>query len=210
MEDRKYFIAIAGNIGVGKTTLTELISKHFGWKAYYEQVINNPYLDDFYKDMNRWSFHLQIYFLSNRFKSHKEMIERNESCVQDRTIYEDVEIFARTLYEQGSMSQRDYENYSELFSIMTSYLKKPDLILYLKASIDTLMARIKKRGRESEKSITSEYLYRLNRAYEKWIDKAKTYTNVKIIDTEKFEIGRDHDKVNELLEQIQMWCREIK
>lgn len=170
---RKLFIAIAGNIGVGKTTLTRLISEELGWRAYYEKVIDNPYLPPFYEDMQRWSFHLQIFFLSNRFKSQKEITEWPDSCIQDRTIYEDVQIFARSLYEGGNMTQMDYENYCELFSTMVSYLRKPDLIIYLEAPVDKLIERILKRGREYERTIDPEYLRSLNKAYDRWIDEAE-------------------------------------
>lgn len=170
---RKLYIAIAGNIGAGKTTLTKMLSEKLGWKAYYEKVIDNPYLSDFYGDMNRWSFHLQVFFLSHRFKSQKEITEWPDSCVQDRSIYEDVEIFAHTLHEQGNMSPKDYTNYQELFSIMVSYLRKPDLIIYLKSSVDHLLTHIKKRGRDYEKSIDPGYLSILNDAYDGWIERAK-------------------------------------
>lgn len=170
---RKLYIAIAGNIGAGKTTLTRMLSNRLGWKAYYEKVIDNPYLSDFYQNMERWSFHLQVYFLSHRFRSQKEITEWPDSCIQDRSIYEDVEIFAHTLHEQGKMSDRDYENYRALFSVMISYLRKPDLILYLKADIDHLMGHIRKRGRDYEQSIDPNYLNRLNEAYDDWIERAK-------------------------------------
>jgi len=170
---RKLYVAIAGNIGAGKTTLTRMLSQKLGWKAYYEKVIDNPYLEDFYKDMSRWSFHLQIYFLSHRFKSQQEITEWPGSCIQDRSIYEDVEIFATTLHKQGFMSDRDFENYKTLFEIMTSYLRKPDLIIYLQASTDRLFQHIKKRGRTYEQKIDREYLEQLNQAYEDWIDRAK-------------------------------------
>jgi len=135
---RKLYVAIAGNIGVGKTTLTRMLSERLGWKAYYEKVIDNPYLSDFYQDMNRWSFHLQVFFLSNRFSSQKEITDWPDSCIQDRSIYEDVEIFAYTLHQQGNMSERDYQNYQDLFAIMVEHLRKPDLILYLKADINEM------------------------------------------------------------------------
>src|SRR5207344_2703198 len=145
-----YFLAIAGNIGVGKTELTNRLSAELGWLAYYEPVIQNPYLDAFYADMRRWSFHLQIYFLSERFKAQVEISKSSLPFIQDRTIYEDAEIFARTLHEQGSMSDVDYENYAALFGVLMGYLRPPDLILYLRASPETLMSRIARRGRESE------------------------------------------------------------
>lgn len=165
---RKLFIAIAGNIGVGKTTLTRLLSKELGWRAYYEKVIDNPYLPMFYDNMDRWSFHLQIYFLSHRFKSQKEITEWPDSCIQDRSIYEDVEIFARTLHDKGFMSDMDYENYRLLFSTMVEYLRKPDLIIYLYAPVDRLIDRILKRGRDFEQTIDRSYLVQLGDAYERW------------------------------------------
>lgn len=165
---RKLYIAIAGNIGVGKTTLTRLLSRELGWRAYYEKVIENPYLPVFYDDMQRWSFHLQIYFLSHRFKAQKEITEWPDSCIQDRTIYEDVEIFARTLHDKGFMSDMDYENYRLLFSTMIEYLRKPDLIIYLYAPVDRLIDRILRRGRDYEQTIDRGYLAQLGDAYERW------------------------------------------
>jgi deoxyadenosine/deoxycytidine kinase len=174
LENKKQlFVAIAGNIGAGKTTLTRLLSEKLGWRAYYEKVIDNPYLSDFYDDMNRWSFHLQIFFLSHRFKSQKEISDWPNSCIQDRSIYEDVEIFAQTLYENGNMSKTDFENYRELFSIMVTYLRKPDLIIYLETPVDQLVERILKRGRDYERTIDPNYLKQLNDAYDKWINRAE-------------------------------------
>ena len=173
VKKRKLYVAIAGNIGAGKTTLTRMLSQKLGWKAYYEKVIDNPYLEDFYKDMSRWSFHLQIYFLSHRFKSQQEITEWPGSCIQDRSIYEDVEIFATTLHKQGFMSDRDFENYKALFEIMATYLRKPDLIIYLQASTDRLFEHIKKRGRAYEQKIDRAYLEQLNQAYEDWIERAR-------------------------------------
>ena len=168
------FVAIAGNIGAGKSSLTRLLGDHFKWDPYYESVDDNPYLADFYADMSRWSFHLQIYFLANRFKSHKQMLESGKSVIQDRTIYEDAEIFARNLHEIGKMSPRDYENYVSLFHVMMEYLKGPDLLIYLQASVDTLLEKIAKRGRDFEQSIKREYLETLNRHYEDWIARYRT------------------------------------
>ena len=173
MEKRKLYIAIAGNIGVGKTTLTRMLSEKLGWKSFYERVIDNPYLSDFYADMKRWSFHLQIFFLSNRFIDQKKITEWPDSCIQDRSIYEDVEIFAHTLHKDGNMTDRDYQNYQELFATMVSYLRKPDLIIYLRSSVDNLKKHIQKRGRDYEKTIDPNYLAELNEAYEEWIDRAK-------------------------------------
>ncbi|MBI3587437.1 MAG: deoxynucleoside kinase [Ignavibacteriales bacterium] len=167
------FIAVAGNIGAGKSSLTKLLAKHYGWKPYFESVDDNPYLSDFYGDMQRWSFHLQIYFLANRFKNHKHMTELGESVIQDRSIYEDAEIFARNLYDIGKMDNRDYENYASLFEVMTDYLKAPDLMIYLKSSVDTLVQQISRRGRSFEQGIQREYLEQLNTHYENWIGRYK-------------------------------------
>jgi deoxyadenosine/deoxycytidine kinase len=179
-----YFLAIAGNIGVGKTELTNRLSAELGWLAYYEPVIENPYLDPFYRDMPRWSFHLQIYFLSERFKAQVEIGKSPLSFIQDRTIYEDAEIFARTLHEQGSMTEVDYRNYVSLFECMISFLRRPDLILYLKASPETLMERIARRGRPSESAIGIDYIARLNHAYDDWMLRARNEVEVLEIDTE--------------------------
>lgn len=167
---KKYFISVAGNIGSGKSSLTRMIAKEFRWTPYFESVQNNPYLSDFYIDMKRWSFQLQVYFLSHRFNAHKKIIASKKSVIQDRSIYEDVEIFARNLYLMGRMEKRDYMNYRALFSEMISYLKAPDLVVYLKADVKTLVNHIKLRGRDFEKSIEKEYLERLNRSYSRWIN----------------------------------------
>lgn len=167
------FVAVAGNIGAGKSSLTRLLAERFNWKPYFESVDDNPYLADFYGDMMRWSFHLQIYFLANRFKSQKQMIESSMSVIQDRTIYEDAEIFARNLYEIGKMDGRDYENYVSLFHVMMEYLKPPDLLIYLKCSVDTLVRQITGRGRGYEQGIPREYLEQLNRHYEHWTSNYK-------------------------------------
>ena len=170
---KKMFIAVAGNIGSGKSSLTTMLAKEFGWKPYYESVEDNPYLADFYADMKRWSFHLQVYFLSHRFQTHKKIVESPESVIQDRSIYEDAEIFARNLFDIGNMSKRDYENYTALYGAMIEYLKPPDLMIYLRADISTLKAQIAKRGREYEQSIPIEYLDQLNHHYEEWISHYK-------------------------------------
>lgn len=166
----KKFIIVSGNIGCGKSSLTDLLSKRLGWTPYYEVVENNPYLEDFYKDMKKWSFHLQIFFLSKRFIHHQEILKNPASVVQDRSIYEDVEIFAKNLNEQGYMENRDYENYRELFKVMTQFLTPPDLIVYLQASVSTLLQRISLRGRDYEKTISEEYLNQLNILYETWVE----------------------------------------
>jgi deoxyadenosine/deoxycytidine kinase len=169
LQRRKVFIAVAGNIGAGKSSLTKLLGRHFGWKPYYESVEDNPYLSDFYEDMKRWSFNLQVYFLSNRFRSHKAITEGPESVILDRVIYEDAEIFARNLFEIGKMEKRDYRNYVALYNVMTEYLEPPDLLIYLRATVDTLMNQIARRGRDFEQAIKREYLAQLNRHYERWM-----------------------------------------
>lgn len=201
-----YFIAIAGNIGVGKTTMTKLISEKLGWQAFYEPVIENPYLDDFYEDMSKWSFHLQVYFLSKRFEIQKMVFENNISCIQDRTIYEDAEIFARTLHKQGFMNDRDFNNYQELFKNMTYYLRAPNLIVYLRASLDELLLRIQQRGRESEKTISPEYLGELNHAYEKWIPRAKKITQVLVIDTNYYTHSEIETQAEIIIHKIEEFC----
>lgn len=196
------YIAVAGNIGAGKSSLTGLLAKHFGWEAFYESVDDNPYLADFYDDMRRWSFNLQIYFLSSRFRHHKVMIERDGSIVQDRTIYEDVEIFARNLHDMGLMSDRDFKNYESLFQEMSRFLQPPDLLVYLRAQVPTLVRQIQQRGRDYENTIRIEYLERLNRLYESWIE---NYPHDKlIIDTDDIDFvnsQEDLGKVIELVEQ---------
>jgi hypothetical protein len=167
------FVAVAGNIGAGKSSLAQLLGERFQWKPYFESVDDNPYLSDFYGDMSRWSFHLQIYFLANRFKCHKEIVESSESVIQDRSIYEDAEIFARNLYDIGKMTERDYTNYVSLFHVMMEYLKPPDLMIYLRANVDTLMKQISKRGRDFEQGIQRSYLETLNTLYEDWINRYK-------------------------------------
>jgi deoxyadenosine/deoxycytidine kinase len=173
MPSQPLFIAVAGNIGAGKSSLARLLGEHFRWKPYFESVDDNPYLSDFYSDMSRWSFHLQIYFLANRFKCHKEIVESSESVIQDRSIYEDAEIFARNLYDIGKMTERDYTNYVSLFHVMMEYLKPPDLMIYLRANIDTLVKQISKRGRDFEQGIQRSYLETLNVLYEDWITRYK-------------------------------------
>lgn len=170
LSSHKKYVAIAGNIGAGKSSLTKVISDYFKWRAFYERVDDNPYLSDFYEDMRRWSFNLQVFFLSSRFKHQREIEELPYSVVQDRSIYEDAEIFARNLHEMGLMTPRDYENYRDLFAIMTSYLRPPHLLIYLRASVPTLVGHIQQRGRDYESTIRIDYLERLNEHYEEWIE----------------------------------------
>ena len=164
------YIAIAGNIGAGKTTLTTQLGKHFGWVAHYETTDDNPYLSDFYTDMHRWSFNLQIYFLNRRYQQILEILNGQQTVIQDRTIYEDAYIFAPNLHDMGLMSTRDFENYFSLFKTMSSQIKAPDLLIYLKASIPTLVNHIQHRGREYEGTISIDYLKRLNERYDTWIE----------------------------------------
>jgi deoxyadenosine/deoxycytidine kinase len=171
-------IAIAGNIGSGKTTLTGLLSKHFKWEAHYEDVDTNPYLHSFYEDMQRWSFNLQVYFLNSRFRQIVQIHKENKKVIQDRTIYEDAHIFAPNLHEMGLMNSRDFDNYSSLFELMASFIKAPDLLIYLKASVPTLVQQIQQRGREYENSIRLDYLKSLNERYENWIE---NYDNGKLL-----------------------------
>jgi len=166
-------IAVAGNIGSGKTTLTALLSKHYGWKPHFEDVDDNPYLNDFYDDMQRWSFNLQIYFLNNRFSQIVEIRRSGHKVIQDRTIYEDAHIFAPNLHSMSLMSTRDFDSYISLFNLMSSLIQPPDLLIYLRASVPTLVNQIQKRGREYEKNIRIDYLQRLNERYEAWIENYK-------------------------------------
>ena len=173
MASRPLFVAIAGNIGSGKSSLTQLLSEHFKWKPYFESVEDNPYISDFYSDMSRWSYHLQIYFLANRFKYYKEIIKSSESVIQDRSIYEDAEIFARNLHDIGKMTERDYANYILLFHEMSENIKPPDLMIYLQANVDTLMKNISKRGQNFEHGIQRLYIEQLNSLYDDWIARYK-------------------------------------
>ena len=171
-------IAIAGNIGAGKTSLTELLAKHYNWEPHYEDVIDNPYLDDFYNHMERWSFNLQVYFLKSRFEQLLSFRENNKTVIQDRTIYEDAHIFAPNLNAMGLMNQRDFNNYKGIFELMESLIQGPDLLIYLRGSIPNLVNKIHKRGREYESSISIDYLSRLNERYEAWIS---SYDSSKLI-----------------------------
>lgn len=162
-------VAIAGNIGAGKTTLTKLLAKHYNWEPQFEDVVDNPYLDDFYNTMERWSFNLQVYFLNSRFRQVLQIRESGKKTIQDRTIYEDAYIFAPNLHAMGLMTNRDFENYRSLFELMESLVKGPDLLIYLRSSIPNLVAQIHKRGRDYENTISIDYLSRLNERYEAWV-----------------------------------------
>jgi deoxyadenosine/deoxycytidine kinase len=166
----KKFVAVAGNIGVGKSTLVEMLCVRMGWEPFYEPVAENPYLADFYKDMDAWSFHSQVFFLSHRLRSHYQLSQHPDSVVQDRSVYEDAEIFAQNLYLQGHISKRDYQTYRDLYETTMRFLPPPDLVIYLRASVPTLMHRISRRGRTYEQTISADYLGGLNNLYETWID----------------------------------------
>ncbi|GAB1419883.1 deoxynucleoside kinase [Bacteroidales bacterium] len=185
-------IAISGNIGSGKTTLTRLLSKHFGWQPHYEDVENNPYLHSFYEDMQRWSFNLQVYFLNSRFRQVIEIRNSGKTVVQDRTIYEDAYIFAPNLHAMNLMSSRDFSNYSSLFELMAQFIQPPDLLIYLRASVPTLVSQIQKRGREYEASIRLDYLKHLNERYEAWISKY-TIGNLLIVEVDELDLEKPAD-----------------
>ena len=194
-------IAIAGNIGSGKTTLTKMLAKRYNWIPRFEPVDNNPYLDDFYHDMNRWSFNLQVYFLNKRFKEVVEISQSDENIIQDRTIFEDAKIFAPNLHEQGYMSDRDFENYSDLFDLMMSLVKLPQLMIYIRSSIPTLVKHIEKRGRSFEKSIRIDYLAGLQKRYEEWIADYKGELIIIDGDTLSFEdTPEDFRKVTDMID----------
>ncbi len=211
MSGRKLFVSIAGNIGSGKSSLTKLLSEHFNWVPFFESVDDNPYLKDFYSDMKRWSFHLQVYFLSNRFKNHKKISEMSESVIQDRSIYEDAEIFARNLHEMGNMSVRDYESYNELFKVMIPYLRRPDILIYLRANVETLLRQIKLRGRGFEQGITKDYLVRLNASYEEWIEKYNEETDLSdaslnkllIIESDDLDFVYNRKHLDEIVRKVE-------
>ena len=193
--------AIAGNIGAGKTSLTELLSEHYSWEANYEDVIDNPYLDDFYTHMERWSFNLQVYFLNSRFRQLLAAKGKDMKFVQDRTIYEDAHIFAPNLHAMGLMNHRDFTNYKSLFELMESLIEGPDLLIYLRSSIPNLVSKIHKRGREYENSISIDYLSRLNERYEAWIS---TYDkgNLLIIDVDELDFVENKADFNKVIEKI--------
>ena len=200
--------AIAGNIGAGKTSLTELLSEHYSWEANYEDVIDNPYLDDFYTHMERWSFNLQVYFLNSRFRQLLAAKGKDIKFVQDRTIYEDAHIFAPNLHAMGLMNHRDFTNYKSLFELMESLIEGPDLLIYLRSSIPNLVSKIHKRGREYENSISIDYLSRLNERYEAWIS---TYDkgNLLIIDVDELDFVEDKADFSKVIEKIDAEIRGL-
>ena len=194
-------IALAGNIGAGKTTLTELLSKHYKWIAHYEDVDENPYLNDFYEDMQRWSFNLQIYFLNSRFKQVVDIRNSEKTVIQDRTIYEDAEIFAPNLHAMGLMSTRDFNNYHTLFQMMTQFVQAPDLLIYLRASVPTLVNQIQKRGRDYENSIRIDYLKQLNERYEAWVNRYKA-GKILIIDVDRINFQNNPEDLSNVIDRI--------
>ena len=198
----KKYVAIAGNIGAGKSSLTRVLSDYFKWEAYFERVDDNPYLSDFYEDMHRWSFNLQVFFLSSRFGHQRVIEEVPHSVVQDRSIYEDAEIFARNLHEMGLMSTRDFDNYTELFKIITSYLQSPNLLVYLRATVPTLVKHIQARGRDFESTIRIEYLERLNKHYEDWIERYEEGPKI-IIDIDELDFVNVTDDQREIIGRIE-------
>lgn len=194
-------VAIAGNIGAGKTTLTKLLAKHYKWEPHYESVDENPYLDDFYGEMERWSFNLQVYFLNSRFRQILDIRESGKNLIQDRTIYEDARIFAPNLHAMGLMPNRDFQNYQSLFELMERLVEPPDLLIYLRASIPTLVGQIHKRGRDYENSISIDYLSRLNERYEAWItkyDKGKLL----IIDVDNLDFVLRQEDLGVIIDKI--------
>ena len=198
-------IAIVGNIGAGKTTLTEMLAKNYGWDPLYEAVDNNPYLEDFYSDMKRWSFNLQIYFLNSRFRQIVDIQKSNRNILQDRTIYEDAFIFAENLHDMGLMTTRDYENYRAIFDNITSFIKPPDLLVYLKASVPTLVNNIQRRGREYEIGIRIDYLSKLNEKYQKWIN-GYNLGKLLVLDKDTLDFANNAEDLGTIIQLIE---REI-
>ena len=194
-------VAVAGNIGSGKTTLTTLLAKHYGWEAHFEDVDENPYLNDFYNDMQRWSFNLQIYYMTSRISKIQELRENQKSVIQDRTLYEDAYIFAPNLHSMGLMTTRDFETYFSLFKLQETFIKPPDVLIYLRASVPTLVNQIQKRGRDYEESIRLDYLKRLNERYEAWIS---TYDQGKllIIDVDSNKFSENAEDLGKIIQSI--------
>ncbi|MGF7082924.1 deoxynucleoside kinase [Mucilaginibacter sp. UYCu711] len=198
-------IAVVGNIGAGKTTLTELLAKNYGWDPLYEAVDNNPYLEDFYSDMKRWSFNLQIYFLNSRYRQIIDIQKSGRNIIQDRTIYEDAYIFAENLHDMGLMTSRDYDNYESIFNNITEYIKPPDLLVYLKASVPTLVNNIQRRGREYEIGIRIDYLSKLNEKYDKWINNYKL-GKLLILDKDNLDFANNTEDLSNIIQLVE---REI-
>lgn len=200
-EPKNMHIAVAGNIGAGKTTLTGLLAKNFGWESHFEEIESNPYLNDFYHDMQRWSFNLQVYFLNTRFSQILEFRNSGKTVIQDRTIYEDSEIFAPNLHEMGLMSTRDFQNYHSLFNLMNGLVKAPDLVIYLRASIPTLVQQIQKRGRNYENSIRLDYLKQLNQRYEAWAMRYKL-GKLMVINVDEVNFAENVEDLSKVIDRI--------
>ncbi len=194
-------IGVAGNIGAGKTTLTGLLAKYYGWEARYEDIDHNPYLESFYEDMQRWSFNLQVYFLNSRFRQVLEIKNSGKDVIQDRTIYEDAHIFAPNLHEMSLMTTRDYDNYQSLFELMSSLIEPPDLLIYLRSSVSTLVQKIQDRGREYENSIRIDYLKKLNERYNTWIANYNI-GKLLIIDTDNIDFKNNREDLGHIIEKI--------
>jgi len=197
----KWFVAMSGNIGSGKSTLTTLLCQRLGWQPYYEVVDENPYLPDFYANMARWSFHLQVFFLTRRFRHHQEILRATSSVIQDRTIYEDAEIFARNLYLQGMMDERDYRAYHDLFQMMIEFLRPPDLVVYLRAPVEVLLERIRTRSRDFERQIPPAYLAQLNERYEEWVARFDLCPVLEL-DAGSISLSRLDDVINQMQERL--------
>jgi len=206
--NKKVFVAVAGNIGSGKSSLTNMLSKHYGWQSFYESVDDNPYLADFYGDMNRWSFNLQVYFLSKRFNDHKRIVDGTVNVIQDRSIYEDAEIFAKNLHDIGKMDDRDYTNYVELYKVMMQYLQPPDLLIFLDARIDTLLKQIARRGRNYEQSIPRDYLEQLSGLYTGWIQRY-TLGPLLVIPSDEVDFVHERGDFNRMLMLIHAKLMEL-
>lgn len=197
-----YFITVAGNIGVGKSTLVRLLTQRLSWEPVYEAVEENPYLADFYQDMSQWSFHSQVFFLSRRLRQHHNLLQLQKSVIQDRSVYEDAEIFARNLYDQGQMSERDWNSYFDLYRTLTTLLRPPDLVIYLRASVPTLRRRIQQRGRDYEQEIDEAYLERLNKLYDRW-SAAFRLSPVLTVDTDNLDYVQHDDHLDQIWQKIQ-------
>lgn len=194
-------IAVAGNIGAGKTTLTGKLAKHYGWQPHFEDVDDNPYLNDFYHDMHRWSFNLQVYFLNSRFRQVLDIRKSGDTVIQDRTIYEDAEIFAPNLHDMNLMSSRDFHNYKSLFELMSLMVQPPDLLIYLKASVPTLVNQIQNRGRDYENTIRIDYLKQLNERYNNWIDNYK-HGKLLIVDVDNVDFVNNNEDLSQVIDKI--------